>query len=186
MSVASIWEQRQIILGQARRQRSPRGFCIFFPKFRHKTSHLACTASESRLQVVGHGTISCHQSLEPAATQSTPPARWTSLYSTYLDFGGGEFPPPLFSSPLSSLPSPLEVGPPLRSRPCRPRKTYFGAFWAKTEWWVLAWLSVWSEVQTCIWPSWCHCHSLSLASVKSRLVLPFWYRLTLVVLKKCH
>jgi len=26
---------------------------------------------------------------------------------------------------------------------------------------VLAWLSVWSEVQTCTWPSWCHCHSLS-------------------------
>ena len=26
---------------------------------------------------------------------------------------------------------------------------------------VLSWLSVWSEVQTCIWPSWCHCHSLS-------------------------
>ena len=45
---------------------------------------------------------------------------------------------------------------------------------------VLAWLSVWSEVQTCIWPSWCHCHSLSLASVKSRLVLPSWYRLTRV------
>jgi len=36
-------------------------------------------------------------------------------------------------------------------------------------------------VQTCIWPSWCHCHSLFLASVKSRLVLPFWYRLTEVV-----
>ena len=34
---------------------------------------------------------------------------------------------------------------------------------------VLAWLSVWSKVQTCI----CHCHSLSLASVKSRLVFPF-------------
>ena len=46
---------------------------------------------------------------------------------------------------------------------------------------VLAWLSVWSEMQTCIWPSWCHCHSLSLAPVKSRLVLPFWYRLTRVV-----
>ena len=46
---------------------------------------------------------------------------------------------------------------------------------------VLAWLSVWSEVQTCIWPSWCHCHSLSLASVKSRVVLPLWYRLTRVV-----
>jgi len=36
-------------------------------------------------------------------------------------------------------------------------------------------------VQTCIWPSGCHCHSLSLASVKSRLVLPFWYQLTWVV-----
>ena len=46
---------------------------------------------------------------------------------------------------------------------------------------VLAWLSVWSEVQTCIWPSWCHCYSLSLASAKSRFVLPFWYRLTQVV-----
>ena len=46
---------------------------------------------------------------------------------------------------------------------------------------VLAWLSVWSEVQTCIRPSWCHCHSLSLASVKSRLVLPIWYGLTRVV-----
>ena len=49
---------------------------------------------------------------------------------------------------------------------------------------VLVWLSVWSEVQTCIWPS--YCHSLSLASVKSRLVLPFWYRLTWVVLEKGH
>ena len=46
---------------------------------------------------------------------------------------------------------------------------------------VLAWLFVWSEVHTCIWPSWCHCHSLSLASVKSRLVLHFWYQLTRVV-----
>ena len=49
---------------------------------------------------------------------------------------------------------------------------------------LLVWLSVWSEVQTCIWPSWCHCHSLSLAPIKSRLVLPFWYRLTQVVLEK--
>ena len=49
---------------------------------------------------------------------------------------------------------------------------------------VLAWLSVWSEVLTCIWPSWCHCHSLSLASVKSRLVLLFWYQLTWVVPEK--
>ena len=49
---------------------------------------------------------------------------------------------------------------------------------------VLAWLSAWSDVQTCIWPSWCHCHSLSLASVKSRLVLPFWYWLTWVVPEK--
>ena len=49
---------------------------------------------------------------------------------------------------------------------------------------VLAWLSVWNKVQTCIWPSWCHCHSLSLASVKSRLVLPFWYQPTRVVQEK--
>ena len=49
---------------------------------------------------------------------------------------------------------------------------------------VLARLSVWSDVQTCIWPSWCHCHSLSLAPVKSRLVVPFWYRLSQVVLEK--
>ena len=49
---------------------------------------------------------------------------------------------------------------------------------------VLAWLSVWSEVQTCVWPSQCHCHSQSLAPVKSRLVLPFWYRLTQVFLEK--
>ena len=49
---------------------------------------------------------------------------------------------------------------------------------------VLVWLSVWSKVQTCIWPSWCHCHSLSLASVKSSLVLPFWYWLTWAVPEK--
>ena len=49
---------------------------------------------------------------------------------------------------------------------------------------VLAWLSAWSELQTCICPSWCHCHSLSLASVKSRLVLSFWYRLTRIVPEK--
>ena len=46
---------------------------------------------------------------------------------------------------------------------------------------VLAWLSGWSEVQTCIRPSWCHWHSLSLASVTSRLVLPLWYQITGVV-----
>ena len=39
-------------------------------------------------------------------------------------------------------------------------------------------------MQTCIWPSGCHCHSLSLTSVKSRLGLPFWYRLTRVVPEK--
>ena len=42
---------------------------------------------------------------------------------------------------------------------------------------VMPLLSVWSELQTCISPSRCHCHSLSLVSVKSSLVLPFWYRL---------
>ena len=47
---------------------------------------------------------------------------------------------------------------------------------------VLAWLS--AARCTCIRPSWCHCHSLSLASVKSRLVSPFWYWLTQVVSEK--
>ena len=45
---------------------------------------------------------------------------------------------------------------------------------------LLALLPVWDEVQVCRWPSWCHCHSLSLAQVKSRLILPLWYRLSLV------
>ena len=47
--------------------------------------------------------------------------------------------------------------------------------WSVKNWvvGVLVWLSVWSMVQTCIWPSWCHCHSLSLASVKSTLVFTF-------------
>ena len=39
---------------------------------------------------------------------------------------------------------------------------------------VLAWLSVWCEVQTCIWPSGFHCHSLSLAPVKN----PDWFYLS--------
>ena len=38
---------------------------------------------------------------------------------------------------------------------------------------VLVWLSVCSEVQTCIWPSWCHCHSLSLALVKIQIGFTF-------------
>jgi len=42
------------------------------------------------------------------------------------------------------------------------------------NWVVGCWCCyVWSEVQTCIWSSWCHSHSLSLASVKSRLVFTF-------------
>jgi len=49
---------------------------------------------------------------------------------------------------------------------------------AKTEWWgagVVICLERGANLH--IRPSWCYCHSLSLASVKSRLVLPFWYRL---------
>jgi len=43
---------------------------------------------------------------------------------------------------------------------------------------LLSYISFWSEVQTCMWSSWCHCHSLSLASVTPTLVLHFWYHLT--------
>jgi len=50
------------------------------------------------------------------------------------------------------------------------------------------WLSVWSEVQIfCMWSSWCYCipkTPWSLAWFKSRLALPFWYRLIQVVLEK--
>ena len=35
------------------------------------------------------------------------------------------------------------------------------------NWVVGCWLSVWSEVQTCIWPRWCHCHSLVMAHLGS-------------------
>jgi len=49
---------------------------------------------------------------------------------------------------------------------------------------VLAWFSVWSKVQTCIQSRWCHCQSMSLASVTSKLVLPFLYRLIWVVPEK--
>ena len=36
----------------------------------------------------------------------------------------------------------------------------------------LAWLSVWGEVEICIWSSRCHCHSISLAPVN-----PDWFYL---------
>jgi len=36
----------------------------------------------------------------------------------------------------------------------------------KTEWWDIGVIiCLWGEVQICIWPSRCHCHSLSLAPV---------------------
>jgi len=49
---------------------------------------------------------------------------------------------------------------------------------------VLAWLFVWSEVQTiCIWSSWCHCHPIISCS-KIQNGLPFWCGLNQVVLEK--
>jgi len=38
---------------------------------------------------------------------------------------------------------------------------------------MLAWLCVWVKVQICIWPSWCHCFSLSLTPVN-----PDWFYLS--------
>jgi len=50
---------------------------------------------------------------------------------------------------------------------------------------VMVWLSVWSEVQMiCIWFSWCHRHPIVSCSSKIQNGLPFWCRLTQVVLKK--
>ena len=58
----------------------------------------------------------------------------------------------------------------------------------KTEWWNVG-MVIWDEVQTCIRPSRCHCHSLSLAPGNPDWFylpgfLPFWYLLTRVVLDK--
>ena len=61
----------------------------------------------------------------------------------------------------------------------------------KLEWWGAGLkifknsFPVWSEVvQTSTWPSWCHCHPLSLASAESPIGFAFWYRLTHVVPEK--
>ena len=35
---------------------------------------------------------------------------------------------------------------------------------------MLSWLSVWGEMQICVWSSWCHCHSRSLAPLN-----PDWF-----------
>ena len=44
---------------------------------------------------------------------------------------------------------------------------------------VLARLSVWGEVQICIWLRWCHCHSLNLAPV-THTTQPFYSSLDFV------
>jgi len=50
---------------------------------------------------------------------------------------------------------------------------------------VLACLPVWSEVQMiCIWSSWCRCHPIISYCHKIQNGLPFWCRLTQVVLEK--
>jgi len=50
---------------------------------------------------------------------------------------------------------------------------------------VLARLSVSNEVQMiCIWSSWCRCHPIISCSTKIQNGLPFWCRLTQVVLEK--
>ena len=54
----------------------------------------------------------------------------------------------------------------------------------KTEWWGAGVVICLERGADLHMPIWCHCHSLSLASVNSRLVLPFRYRPTRVVLEK--
>ena len=51
----------------------------------------------------------------------------------------------------------------------------------KTEWWGAGMVICLERGAHLHMPSWCHCHSHSLALVKSRFVLPFCYRLTRVV-----
>jgi len=47
----------------------------------------------------------------------------------------------------------------------------------------MEWLSVRGNVQFCIWPSWCHCHTVS-CSGKMQIHLPFLYWITRVVMNK--
>jgi len=51
----------------------------------------------------------------------------------------------------------------------------------KSEWWDAVVVICLEQGEDLQMAQLMHCHSLSLASVKSRLVLPFWYRLTWVV-----
>ena len=56
----------------------------------------------------------------------------------------------------------------------------------KLEWWgtKLAWLSVWNEMQTSIWPQLMPLPLTVSCSSKIQVFLPFWYRLTWVVPEK--
>jgi len=55
----------------------------------------------------------------------------------------------------------------------------------KIEWWDTGMIICRSEVQViCIWSSWCHCHPIISCSPKIQNGLPFWCRLTQVVLEK--
>jgi len=55
----------------------------------------------------------------------------------------------------------------------------------KIEWWGTGRLFVWSVVQMiCIWSSWCHFHPIISCFSKIQNGLPFWCRLTRVVLEK--
>ena len=50
---------------------------------------------------------------------------------------------------------------------------------------VLAWLSVWSEVQMiCIWSTWCHYHPIISCSSKIQNGVRFWCRLSKLSWKK--
>jgi len=54
----------------------------------------------------------------------------------------------------------------------------------KTEWWGAGMVVCLERGADLYMAQLMHCHSLSLAPVKPRLVLPFWYRPTRVVLEK--
>jgi len=52
---------------------------------------------------------------------------------------------------------------------------------------VMAWLSVWNEVQMiCIWPSQCHCHLIISSFIKIQIGLTFTMPAYHTVLKSSH
>jgi len=81
------------------------------------------------------------------------------------------------AEPFTNPPRPRQVTSPAPNQPCQSTEGNSVILIVPSVWQdghpaskklsdiVLALLSAWGDMQICIWPSWCHCLSLSLAPV---------------------